>query len=47
MDDKFAVIMAVTIITLIAIASLGPDAKDLIGTAMAGLFGLAVGKGMK
>lgn len=43
MDDKLAVIGAVLIITVFAMFLLGAEAADLIGMAITGLFGVAVG----
>jgi len=43
-DDKNLVIMAVVIITCLAMVQFGVDAKDVTVNALTGLFGIAVGK---
>lgn len=45
-NDKFWVIWAVTIICLVAMVKI-PDAKEIVGNALTGLFGIAVGYSLK
>ena len=45
-DDKSLVIVAVTVIVLVAMWVLGADAKDLVSNAITGMFGVAVGRSM-
>lgn len=44
MDDKLAVIIAVSIITLSAMWVLGAEAQTIVTASVSGLFGIAVGK---
>ena len=51
-DDKYFVIIAVTIIATCAIwapaarVTIGPETKELLNVIITGLFGIAVGRGM-
>ena len=44
MDDKLAVIIAVTALTLCAMWAFPDDAQTVVNSAMTGLFGIAIGK---
>lgn len=47
-SDKTQVIIAVTLLCIIAMISMGPaGAKELVGNTIAGLFGIAVGMSTK
>ena len=46
-DDKMAVILAVVIITCWSMQVLGVDSKEIVMSAMTGLMGIAVGRGLK
>lgn len=43
MSDKILVILAVTVITIVALFKLGPESKEIITNAFSGLFGLVTG----
>ena len=44
MDDKLAVILAVTVITLCAMWTFNAGSETIVTAAVSGLFGIAVGK---
>ena len=46
-DDKMAVILAVVVITCWSMQIMGVDSKDIVMSALTGLMGIAVGKGLK
>ena len=46
-DDKTQVIVAVTVLTIIAVVALPESAGNYLDAAFAGLFGLAVGSKLK
>ena len=46
-DDKIAVIFAVSLITCIAMFVLKGGSKEVVMSALTGLMGIAVGKGLQ
>ena len=44
MDDKLAVIIAVSILSLSAMWAFGDAAETVVTAAISGLFGIAIGK---
>ena len=44
MDDKLAVILAVSIITLCAMWTFNAGAETIVTASISGLFGIAIGK---
>ena len=46
-DDKDLVILAVTVLTILAMVIMKVEAKDIVMSSLTGLFGIAVGKTIK
>ena len=45
-DDKFLAIVAVTILCIGALISMGVDSKDILIPAITGIFGIVTGRAM-